>query len=201
MLQRLPMLLIGALLVIGGVLAASPGFAATGKYCSPTADNIVVYIDRTTNYDDKDKKDLVDGVSKLFASLQGGERFSIRTISDSFTTSTSLIDDCVPVCASKGFLGDLFSSDCTEGVAINENNAPLVLSREAGAWDELGPGGAIVINPFDIVGTADALHHALSLDAAERAERAEKLRAVATARTPAGWLQKQLDAVAPSEQP
>jgi len=122
MLQRLPMLLIGALLVIGGVLAASPGFAATGKYCSPTADNIVVYIDRTTNYDDKDKKDLVDGVSKLFASLQGGERFSIRTISDSFTTSTSLIDDCVPVCASKGFLGDLFSSDCTEGVAINDKN-------------------------------------------------------------------------------
>ena len=50
-------------------------------------------------------------------------------------------------------------------------------------------------------GSADALHHALSLDAAERAERAEKLRAVATARTPAGWLQKQLDAVAPSEQP
>ena len=30
---------------------------------------------------------------------------------------------------------------------------------EAGAWDELGPAGAIVVNPFDVVGTAEALHH------------------------------------------
>lgn len=122
MVHRLPLFLVGALLVIWAVLGASPALAVAGKYCSPTADNIVVYIDRTTNYDDKDKKDLVDGVSKLFAALQGGERFSIRTISDSFTTSTSLIDACVPVCVSKGFLGDLFSSDCTEGVAINDKN-------------------------------------------------------------------------------
>lgn len=86
-----------------------------------------------------------------------------------------------------------------EGTAINEKNATLVLSREAGAWDELGPGGALMVNPFDIVGTAKALHHALSMDDAERIVRAETLRAVATARTPAGWLQQQLDAVAPTE--
>ncbi|MBA2608476.1 MAG: trehalose-6-phosphate synthase, partial [Actinobacteria bacterium] len=81
-----------------------------------------------------------------------------------------------------------------EGPAINEKDAPLVLSREAGAWDELGPAGAIVVNPFDVVGTAEALHHALTLDEADRKERAEKLRAVATARTPESWLQLQLDA-------
>ncbi len=81
-----------------------------------------------------------------------------------------------------------------EGPAINEKDAPLVLSREAGAWDELGPAGAIVVNPFDVVATAEALHHALTLDDADRAERAERLRAVATARTPGSWLQRQLDA-------
>ncbi|MEY2398143.1 MAG: trehalose 6-phosphate synthase [Actinomycetota bacterium] len=83
-----------------------------------------------------------------------------------------------------------------EGAAINERDAPLVLSREAGAWDELGPAGAIVVNPFDVAGTAEALHHALALDDSDRHERAERLRAVVTARTPAQWLQRQLDAVA-----
>jgi hypothetical protein len=116
-------------LVAGLLLAAmlSPGAPAiaagmTTKYCSASADNVVVYVDRTTNYDAKDKQDLLDGVSKIFASLNGGERFSVRTIADSFTASQSLIDECVPVCVSKGFLGDLFSSDCTEGVAINDRN-------------------------------------------------------------------------------
>jgi trehalose 6-phosphate synthase len=81
-----------------------------------------------------------------------------------------------------------------EGTTINERNCALVLSREAGAWDELGPAGAIAVNPFDVVGTAEALHHALSLDDAERRERYEKLHAVATARTPAEWLTKQIEA-------
>jgi trehalose 6-phosphate synthase len=81
-----------------------------------------------------------------------------------------------------------------EGTAINERDAALVLSREAGAWDELGPAGAIVVNPFDVVSTADALHYALCLDPRERHERYETLYEVATARTPAEWLQKQIDA-------
>jgi len=95
---------------------------ATAKYCSPKADNVVVYVDRTTNYDAKDKRDLLDGVSAIFGALKGGERFSIRTIADSFASSESLIDACMPVCASQGFFGDLFSSACTEGVAINDRN-------------------------------------------------------------------------------
>jgi trehalose 6-phosphate synthase len=81
-----------------------------------------------------------------------------------------------------------------EGTSINERDVALVLSREAGAWDELGPAGAIVVNPFDVVGTAEALHHALSLEPAERHERYTKLHAVATARTPEEWLTQQIEA-------
>ena len=88
-----------------------------------------------------------------------------------------------------------------EGPAINERDAPLVLSREAGAWDELGPAGAIAINPFDVAGTADALLTALTMDETERKERADRVRAVVTARTPAGWLQRQLEAVSASITP
>ena len=52
-----------------------------------------------------------------------------------------------------------------------------MLSREAGAWEELALGGrgAIGINPFDVSGTAEALHAALSMGTAERAERAAAL--------------------------
>jgi trehalose 6-phosphate synthase len=81
-----------------------------------------------------------------------------------------------------------------EGPAINERDAVLVLSREAGACDELGPAGAIVVNPFDVVGTAEALHDALTFDEQERHARYENLRSVATARTPEEWLAKQIDA-------
>ena len=82
-----------------------------------------------------------------------------------------------------------------EGPAINERDVVLVLSREAGAWDELGPAGAIIVNPFDVVGTAEALHRALRLEPGERAARAARVRAVATARTPAQWFAAQRAAV------
>lgn len=101
-------------------LSPSSAFAAgTTKYCSDTGDNVVIYVDRTTPYDERDKVALVDGVSRLFESLKGGERFAIRTIAESFTSSTSLLDDCVPFCPDAGLFGDLFGS-CTEGVMIND---------------------------------------------------------------------------------
>ncbi len=108
--------LIGAL---AALFPCTPAFAADNKYCLPDSDNVVVYVDRTTPYDDLDKKALVDGVALVFEALEGGERFSIRSIADSFATSERLVEACVPICANQGFLDDLFS-DCTEGVMIND---------------------------------------------------------------------------------
>jgi hypothetical protein len=88
-------------------------------YCVPEAANVVVYVDVTTPYDDIDKAALVDGVDRLFTSLEGGERLSIRTIAESFTSSKSLLDACAPHCDTSGFLAELFG-DCTEGVLIND---------------------------------------------------------------------------------
>ena len=79
-----------------------------------------------------------------------------------------------------------------EGMALNRADGVLVLSTEAGAWAELGEAGAVRVNPFDVAGTADALHDALSMPGAERARRAASLRAAATARTPQDWLAEQL---------
>jgi trehalose 6-phosphate synthase len=79
---------------------------------------------------------------------------------------------------------------------VSERGCALVLSREAGAFDELG-GDAIGINPFDVNGTADALHAALEMDPGERAERSRRLAIAATALPPAQWFGDQLAALDP----
>jgi trehalose 6-phosphate synthase len=80
-----------------------------------------------------------------------------------------------------------------EGSAVNERDGVLVLSRESGVWDELGP-WSLELNPFDTSATADALHQALSMPADERAERATGLREAAQRRRASDWLADQLTA-------
>ncbi|WP_319055183.1 alpha,alpha-trehalose-phosphate synthase (UDP-forming) [Streptomyces europaeiscabiei] len=77
---------------------------------------------------------------------------------------------------------------------ISDEGCVLVLSREAGAFEELGD-DSIVVNPYDVVGTARALHEALCLPAAERAERTKRLAAAATALPPTQWFLDQLRAL------
>jgi trehalose 6-phosphate synthase len=62
-----------------------------------------------------------------------------------------------------------------EGALVNQRDGVLVLSEYAGAFYELG-GHALTVSPFDVHGTAEALHRALTMPAEERASRAEALR-------------------------
>ncbi|MFJ8075584.1 trehalose-6-phosphate synthase [Streptomyces sp. NPDC096176] len=77
---------------------------------------------------------------------------------------------------------------------VTDLGCALVLSREAGAHEELGD-EAITVNPYDVSGTAAALHEALSMPADERAERSKRLAAAATALPPRQWFLDQLDAL------
>ena len=83
-----------------------------------------------------------------------------------------------------------------EGAVLNTVDGVLVLSHQAGAWEELALDGegALGVNPFDVAGTADALHAALSMAPAERAARATALRDAVRARTAADWWADQLAA-------
>jgi trehalose 6-phosphate synthase len=80
-----------------------------------------------------------------------------------------------------------------EAVLVSDD-AVLVLSTEAGVYEELGDAGAIAINPFDIGATADALHEALTMDDGERGRRHAQLHAVVSSRTPRDWLREQVEA-------
>jgi len=81
-----------------------------------------------------------------------------------------------------------------EAVLLSDRDAQLVLSPEAGAWEELGDRGVWEADPYDVGATARALAAALDVAPAERAERAASLRAAVSARTPADWLAEQLAA-------
>jgi trehalose 6-phosphate synthase len=77
---------------------------------------------------------------------------------------------------------------------VSDEGCALVLSREAGAFQELGK-DAITVNPYDVIGTSAALHEALTMPLEERAERTKSLAASATALPPAQWFLDQLNAL------
>jgi trehalose 6-phosphate synthase len=81
-----------------------------------------------------------------------------------------------------------------EAPLVSDEGCALVLSREAGAFYDLGA-DAIVINPFDVVGTAEALHAALVMDPAERSARCTRLAEAAAALPPKKWFAEQLAAL------
>ncbi|MCX4763066.1 trehalose-6-phosphate synthase [Streptomyces sp. NBC_01275] len=77
---------------------------------------------------------------------------------------------------------------------VSDEGCALVLSREAGAYWELKE-DSLVVNPYDVMETARALHEGLTMKPEERAERTEKLAAAATALPPAQWFLNQLTAL------
>lgn len=84
-----------------------------------------------------------------------------------------------------------------EAPVLSERSAVLVLSREAGAADELGR-DALLVNPFDVGGTASALERALAMDGAERHARWQRLVSSAGACPPSRWLRDQVEALSPT---
>jgi len=79
---------------------------------------------------------------------------------------------------------------------VSDHGCVLVLSREAGAADELGS-EALLVNPYDVAATAEALHEALSMTAAERIRRSAALAKAGAAMPPQLWFAQQLAALGP----
>jgi trehalose 6-phosphate synthase len=81
-----------------------------------------------------------------------------------------------------------------EGPIVNQREGVVVLSERTGARQQL-ESGAIVISPYDIYATAEALHHALTMPWEERAERANRLRWTIEREDISDWLCRQLEAL------
>ena len=82
-----------------------------------------------------------------------------------------------------------------EGPLVNRRDGVLVLSNEAGAWDELAE-HVVGVHPYDVSGTAEALARALELPAAARRRHQLGLVERIRANGPERWLSGQLAAAA-----
>jgi trehalose 6-phosphate synthase len=78
-----------------------------------------------------------------------------------------------------------------EAPLVNARNGVLILSENAGSHEELGE-WAISVNPFDILGQAEAIHRALTMAVEERRRRLEAIRAYVRAHDLSAWVAAQL---------
>ena len=82
-----------------------------------------------------------------------------------------------------------------EGPVVNTRNGVLVLSQSSGAHGQLA-GAAISVAPTDIDGTAEALYRAITMNAAERKERAASLYRSICRNDNEDWLTRQMQDIA-----
>ena len=78
-----------------------------------------------------------------------------------------------------------------EGPLVNVRDGVVVLSENAGAFDELGR-WAVAVNPFDIAGQAAALYEALTMPVDERRLRADAIAAHVREHDIEAWTAAQL---------
>ncbi|HXF56891.1 MAG TPA: trehalose-6-phosphate synthase [Actinomycetota bacterium] len=78
-----------------------------------------------------------------------------------------------------------------EGPVLNRRDGVLVLSENAGAFEEVGR-YAVRVNPFDVLETAEAIAAALAMDREERARRARALRRAVRRNPLERWVEAQL---------
>lgn len=81
-----------------------------------------------------------------------------------------------------------------EAPLVNERAGVVVLSRNAGAWEELGE-WAVGVDPLDVEGTADGLEVALGLPAGEREARRDAIVARVRAHDLFSWAEGELEAL------
>lgn len=78
-----------------------------------------------------------------------------------------------------------------EGPLVNERDGVVVLSDQAGSFNELGP-YVVTVNPFDIAQQSEALLEAIRMPAPERRERASAMRRQVIDHDVRTWMHAQL---------
>ena len=91
--------------------------AQIGKYCAYAHRTVAILIDRTTQYDDEDRKFLQDSVPAIDRQMVFGTRVIIRSIGSGFAESRTVFDDCVPGCPETSLVQQFTGISCIAVVA------------------------------------------------------------------------------------
>ena len=132
------------------------------------------------------------------------EEINDRHRSDSWTPIELSMEDNFPrsVAAYKNYdvllvnaVRDGMNLVAKEAAVVNERDGVLILSENAGAYEELGE-HALTVNPFDLDEQAEVIYQALTMPEDERRRRAEALREVVRSNTIEHWVEAQMKDIA-----
>lgn len=122
------------------LLPVKDALSAKQDYCSQGEGKAVLFlIDRTSAFDDQDKKNFANGVDVLFKQLQTGERLIIHTLTEDFSDSKKIFDACRPGCMEQGLAAGLFSQCRASRAKVEERKymrdmltsvKPMILTQE-----------------------------------------------------------------------
>ena len=149
---------------------------------------------------DPSRQDIPEYSEYLGAIQREARRVNDRFQQDRWTPIELAIEDDFPgaVAAYKQFdvlfvnpIFDGLNLVSKEAPLVNERNGVLVLSENAGSYEELGD-WVLRVNPFDVAGQAEALDQALTMAEDERRERVEAIRAYVREHDVAAWIEGQL---------
>ena len=149
---------------------------------------------------DPSRQDIPDYAEYLGAIQRAARAVNDRFQQNGWTPIELSIEDDFPgaIAAYKQF-DALFVNAIFDGLNLVSKEAPLVneragvvlLSENTGAYEELRE-WVVRVNPFDVAGQAEALDRALTMDAGERRERLEAIRAHVREHDVGEWIEAQL---------
>src|SRR3954453_11629176 len=152
---------------------------------------------------DPSRQDIPEYAEYLGAIQREARRVNDRFQQDGWSpVELSIHDDFIGSVAAYKQFDALFVNAIYDGMnlvakeapLVNERDGVLILSENAGAHAELGE-WALSVNPFDVAGQADAIHHALEMPAEERRERLTAIRSWVREHDLAAWIELQLQAL------
>jgi hypothetical protein len=143
------------LLLVAAVIVCIVPAVALGEerdYCRDDGKLVLFLVDTTTPYDEIDKAVVVETVNKAFLALKGGDRFVVRTITDSHARSERLFERCLPLCEGGGAVDRFFF--CNDGLIRSDterlrNDMVRALKEKLSRFTEL--------QHSDILRTIDAV--------------------------------------------
>jgi trehalose 6-phosphate synthase len=150
---------------------------------------------------DPSRQDIPEYAEYLGAIQREARRVNDRFQSEGWLPIDLQIDDDFPrsVAGYKQFdvlfvnaIFDGLNLVAKEAPLVNTRNGVVVLSENAGAWEEIGS-WTLTINPFDVAAQAEAIHEALEMREDDRRARLDAIRAHVREHDLARWLASQLD--------
>ena len=128
---------------------------------------------------------LVEVLNERWTPACGGEPPILLDVDDHFPATVAALRRYDVLLVNP--LRDGMNLVAKEGPALNERDGLVVLSEQAGAYEELSA-DALGVHPFDVADTAAALERALAMPAGKRRRRAGALKRAGTANHPRDWL-------------